>query len=102
MASIIVLRSGDWPVFNDNTQDCFTKIWIWQANQRAFQKVRLIIEHQLNFPRIDILAAGNNQILVATQDIQVLIFVYPPKITGDKNPVSRNSAAVFSGIYKYP
>jgi len=57
-----------------------------------------LIEAQLDFFGVDVVAAADDQVLVATDDTDVALVVQLAEVARAKKPSSVNSSAVFSGI----
>jgi len=86
---MICSRSGDWPGRgHDQPDDCLAQVTVRHADDGAFEHAWLGIQHQFDFFGIDVVSAGNDQIFVAPQNVDVAVFVYLPKIASNEEPVA--------------
>ena len=67
------------------------------TNHSAFQNTGLFIEHQLDLLGVDIIAAGNDQILVSADDMNIAVFIHQPEIAGDEKPILPQFGGSFLG-----
>ena len=57
----------------------------------------MIVQHLLDLFGIDVVAAGYDQILAASDDLHIAVFVNQPQIAGDKEPVRAQFSGGFFG-----
>ena len=69
------------------SQHCFTEIRMRHTNDGAFPNPGLGIQDQLDLLRVDVVATGNDQVLVAPDDMDIAVCVDHPEITGDEEAV---------------
>ena len=63
---------------HDYPNSGLTQVTVRHADDRAFQHTGLCIQHQFDFLGVDVVAAGNDQVLVAAKDVQITVFVDLP------------------------
>ncbi|MNW49790.1 hypothetical protein D3C74_272240 [compost metagenome] len=49
----------------------------------------MLKQYLFNFTRIDVISAGNNQILASVQDIEVTILIHPSQVAGQQPTVAQ-------------
>ena len=54
------------------------QVTVRHADDRAFQHTGLCIQHQLDFLGVDVVSAGNDQVLFAAKDVQITVLVDLP------------------------
>ena len=67
------------------------------ADDSAFEHAWLGIQHQFDFFGVDVVSAGNDQIFVAPQNVDVAVFVDLPQIASNEEPVASQLGRGFLG-----
>ena len=68
------------------------------TNHGALDYARLFIKNKLDFFWINIIAAGNNQILVAPDNLQIALIIDKTQITGDEKSIFTQ---FFTGFFRH-
>ena len=70
-----------------------------QADDGTFQHAGLLVQHQLDFLRVDVIAPRDDQILLAANDADVTVSADLTDISGDEEPVFAQFLAGFLGHF---
>src|SRR5690606_7163615 len=75
----------------------FPKIGVRHAHQRAFGHPGHFVDVALDFGRVHVVAAADDQVLAAAHDAHVVALVYPAHVAGLEPAVGRELLGRFLG-----
>jgi hypothetical protein len=78
--------------------DALAEIGMRAADDGALDHARHLVDLGLDLLGIDVVAAGDDQVLAAPDDVDVALGSILPRSPVMKKPSARNSALVFSGL----
>src|SRR4029453_15910993 len=64
--------------------DLLAELGMGDPDDRALAHRRVLVEHLLELPRVDVVAAANDQLLLAVDDEEVAVLVDAPDVAGPK------------------
>ena len=88
---------GAFRTGHDECQHGFAKIWMWNTDHRAFQHPLLRVQHRLYFLGVDVKSAGNDQVFVAPNNMDISIGINHAQIPSDEKPIAAQLFGSFLG-----
>src|SRR5690606_4301442 len=75
--------------------DAFAEVRMRHADHRAFDHARQCIDDLLDLDRVHIVAAGDDEVLVAPDDVHIAIGIDAPQVAGDEETVTEIAGLAF-------
>src|SRR5690606_545050 len=83
---------------DDDRRDAFAQVRMRNADDRAFHHARDLVDLGLHLLRVDVVAARDDEILAAPDDMDIAAPVYLAEVTGDEEAVV---AKLRTGLFRH-
>src|SRR6476646_10533714 len=90
VAAQLVRRHGRTRLERDRRADLLTQLGVRDADNRRLGDLRVLVQHLFDLPRVDVVSAADDQILLPVDDVVIAVLVHPPDVAGAEPAVVRD------------
>ena len=91
------LLGGERPLADDDRRHLLAPGLARATDHRRFAHLGMALERLLDLARVDVVAAGDDQVLAAADQRQVAVIVVLAEVAGANQPSALNASASASG-----